>query len=631
MPHDPDPDFPEPRDPERRPPRPRPPRPLPPQAPPPGGQTPSITSWTRLETDCRDADMQHTVAARVFDPLWMLTRQWQVGEFQGEDAGSPIMARTRAQSAMVSRVHLGALAPDTPTQAARYDSAQLPLEVMVERRTIRASGVTPSRQLRLAVDAGLHFLRMLEQQPLSRSYRDAFIAVYPLAMPAADEIAAADIETRRFVMMMTGRTVDARLLAAAFRTAGGVTIELHPGLHVEAGDRSEVRQAAAAWLAWYDALFSEPVAGAEDAWIPERLEYAVSVAGRLSAQSMDEKTLTAAEMYDGHLDWSDFDLNLEVNLGTQNDQAFKTIVHTSVPAPVSFRGTPAARFWEFEDARVEYGLLPVGPSDLAQLLMIEYTSSYGNDWFVVPLELPVGSLTSITSLVVTDTFGVRTLLRPLGDRALAPANWSMFQHAYLRTSGSESAGSEFNLFFLAPALGRSLQSSPVEEVLFMRDEMANVAWAIERSIENPLGRPTSRSDAASADSQSRNAEVPAAGLSRYLLSSRVPANWVPLLPVQLPGPGGTVISRLRRGAILLPDGSQQVQPALGALLKTADALLLHDEEVPREGARVTRHYQMARWVDGATFLWIAHRKQVGRGEGSSGLRFDSCDDGTGAS
>ena len=109
-----------------------------------------------------------------------------------------------------------------------------------------------------------------------------------------------------------------------------------------------------------------------------------------------------------------------------------------MPAPVTFRGAPAPRYWEFEDARIEYGLLPVGPTDLAQLLMIEYASSYGNDWFVVPLTLPVGSLTSVNSLVVTDSFGVRTLLRPIGDRALPQPHWSMFQLAHLRRAGSEA-------------------------------------------------------------------------------------------------------------------------------------------------------------------------------------------------
>jgi hypothetical protein len=36
----------------------------------------------------------------------------------------------------------------------------------------------------------------------------------------------------------------------------------------------------------------------------------------------------------------------------------------------------------------------------------------GNDWFVIPIDLPVGSLCRTQSLVVTNTFGERTLIRP---------------------------------------------------------------------------------------------------------------------------------------------------------------------------------------------------------------------------
>ena len=75
------------------------------------------------------------------------------------------------------------------------------------------------------------------------------------------------------------------------------------------------------------------------------------------------------------------------------------------------------------------GCVPVGPTDLAQLLMIEYVSSYGNDWFVVPLTLPVGSVTRVESLVVTDTFGVRNLIRPIGDPAIPPPHFSLWQSA----------------------------------------------------------------------------------------------------------------------------------------------------------------------------------------------------------
>ena len=53
---------------------------------------PSITTWTRLEPLPREGSMTRSLQAQVRDPLWFLTRQWQVGEFLGDDAGSPVQA-----------------------------------------------------------------------------------------------------------------------------------------------------------------------------------------------------------------------------------------------------------------------------------------------------------------------------------------------------------------------------------------------------------------------------------------------------------------------------------------------------------------------------------------------------------
>lgn len=82
--------------------------------------------------------------------------------------------------------------------------------------------------------------------------------------------------------------------------------------------------------------------------------------------------------------------------------------------------------------------------------------------------------------------------------------------------------------------------------------------------------------------------------------------------------------RLKRGGLpeLGVDGIEGMLEPKGRLLEPGHELLLRDEEVPREGARVTRSYQYARWIDGSTHLWIGRRKQPGRGEGSSGLQFD---------
>ena len=75
-------------------------------------------------------------------------------------------------------------------------------------------------------------------------------------------------------------------------------------------------------------------------------------------------------------------------------------------------------------------------------------------------------------------------------------------------------------------------------------------------------------------------------------------------------------------AVLQPDGSKKVHNATGEVLGSLGNQLLYDEEVPREGARITRQRRMARWTDGSTWLWTSFRNQAGQGEGSSQLTFD---------
>ena len=117
-------------------------------------------------------------------------------------------------------------------------------------------------------------------------------------------------------------------------------------------------------------------------------------------------------------------------------------------------------------------------------------------------------------------------------------------------------------------------------------------------------------------------------LPRYLLASEVPRNWIPLLPVQVPNPRqlntpGQILSRLKRGAMLQADGTTTtIHSEAGEVLRSVANLLLYDEEVPREGARVTRQRRLARWSDGSTWLWTGYRNDVGQGEGASALKFD---------
>lgn len=445
----------------------------------------SITSWMRLEPRSRNAEMNTALEARIYDPLWLLARQWQLGEFQGEDNGSPISARWRGEASQLTRYHSGAVAPNTQVAAPAYDS-RMPLETLVERESVRptsAPAATPEK-LRLAADAGQHFLRMLATQPLSQSYSAAFVRQYPLAAPAVEQRAGLDRDTLSFMDLMAGRVPDGRLLYAAFHSAGEVMIS--PALQVATADLAEVEKAARLWLRWFETLISEPDAGASS-WVAERMEYAFSVATRLND---GECILTAEEYADGHLDWYAFDSNPEVTLGAATDAAPIEVTRTVIPAPVSFRGMPAARFWQFEDAQIDFGSVDAGPTDLARMLLVEFALTYGNDWFVLPIELDVGSIYRTRSLVVTDTFGVRTWIKSSSELGSPHSLWRMFQQSYTRSSGITKPAS--NLFLLAPAALNVMESQPVEEVLFLRDEMANVAWAVERLIESPAERSLNR-------------------------------------------------------------------------------------------------------------------------------------------
>ena len=579
---------------------------------------PSITSWMRLEPRSRNAEMNTSLQARVYDPLWLLARQWQLGEFQGEDNGSPVMARWRGEAGRLTRYHSGAIAPNTQVNAPRYDGSRMPLETRVERESVRRAreGTPTPENLKLAAEAGLHFLRLLGQQPLSQSYGELFRSKFPFPPLTTEQREALDPGSLSFLEIVGPRVPDGRRLYSALRPQSGGRVKLPADLPVAQADVAEVEKAAEGWIEWCDAFFSEP-AGGDPSWSAERMEYAFSVGTRLSDR---EHVLTAQEYFEGHLDWYAFDSNAEVTLGGAADNALTEITRTVIPAPISFRGMPAARFWEFEDAQVDFGSVDAGPTDLARMLLVEFALTYGNDWFVIPIELDVGSLYRTRSLVITDTFGVRTLIKPASELGPPRSTWRMFQHSYLRGSGFTKPAS--NLFFLPPALLKSLESRPIEEVLFLRDEMANLAWAVERLIESPAEQPLNRFEAYLEQRRRRGQESPqspraAEEILRYRLTTDIPDYWVPLMPVRTEKG-----LRLKRGAVLKTDGSREPVHALGRILESGHELSLYEEEVPREGIRVTRKYEYTRWYDGSTHLWIGRRKQIGRGEGSSGLRFD---------
>ena len=65
---------------------------------------PSAVTWSRLEPLTLSSDLTAGLQTLLGDPLWMMGRQWQFGELQGEDAGTPISAIVEVDQAPLSRL-----------------------------------------------------------------------------------------------------------------------------------------------------------------------------------------------------------------------------------------------------------------------------------------------------------------------------------------------------------------------------------------------------------------------------------------------------------------------------------------------------------------------------------------------
>ena len=140
-----------------------------------------------------------------------------------------------------------------------------------------------------------------------------------------------------------------------------------------------------------------------------------------------------------------------------------------------------------EDGQVNLGNLEAQPYDLGRLCMAEFALVYGNDWLVVPMDVSAGSFTRLSEVAYTNTFGERITV-PLADDRKRSGQFRMFALNLLQ-EGADVPG-----FFTPPTAFGSLEGQPLEDVLFLRDEMANMAWAVERFVQGRSGDPRNRND-----------------------------------------------------------------------------------------------------------------------------------------
>jgi len=563
----------------------------------------SITVWNRLEPRPRTTSITDSLAARLRDPLWTLTRQWQLGEFRGVDTGSPAFVELAGQCSRFTAWETAGR-PSRPLPAA-------PLEGI-------AQAEARSPDLTLRVELGQTFETCLADAGVP-NVAGAFRAAFPI-VPAtgASSLDPADRDAAELLQVCRGRALDGVSLLHEVR---GSPPAIPAVVRVPSPAVAAVQQALQRFVEWAVPVYG--TIGRDDAvaWRPDRLDYAWGVTTEPPAPA----TFSVRPTKHGDLDWFSFDLrtpgagdaSAQARVGT----AFR---RSALPTHVRVRGMPNARFWDFERATTDVGDVRPDTRDIAKLLLIDFMLLQGNDWFLVPLEQPVGTACRIETTVVHDVFGDLSIIpRANAPVAGVPSPWTMFSHSL-----EGIAGGVADVFVVPPTAGSAILSGPVvEEVAFVRDDLSQLVWGIERLIEGAAGSPLRGLErhAAQAGPNLQPAPGPVGAL-RYRIQSPVPIYWIPFLPILTGDQFGAVL--LERSALLstAPGGALTTIEPAGRILRPtalgATPYRVREEEIPPTGVQLSRMFQRARWTDGSAYLWVARRTSSGTSERTNPLRFD---------
>jgi len=613
-------------------------------------------SWNKLEARPRQTDFNRVLRAEIHDASWMLARQLQMGEFKGNDTGSGIITK-----AVMEYSNIYAFSrKDDISNVKPYDLKQVPLEPMVENIYYNFS--TKER-----VKMGQIWKREITKLlPASAAGIFTSIAAHASFLidtvapdvnsTAVDKVAKSLYfslhKTASFIRstVLTEETFNGSYLLdksrsvnpfTAFDTALGGALT---GLGVNS---SNFNAACNSYVSWVTKMYNLDLQSNNgEFWNKAQLEY------ELDIYSDDLKRLTSDNAHNGSLDWYSFENNSTAGV------AFPAV--TSTPAlPIlkemlmtdnRFAGMPSSRWWEFENGKVNFGKLEGDTNDMAKIMLAQFALVYQDDWFVIPYRIPVGSYSKIHGIVVTDVFGVKTYIAnhteqynsSTGNFTYADETWKDW--SWMDVSQKDDVVNftkPTGRMLLLPTLSSKLESAPVESVIFARDEISNIAWAIEKIVPDHLGK---GADAQQVSIDYRNyleqlapapaPLPPAAGDAKldYTLMNTVPENWIPFIAKHIPGNIREV--QLQRASMPRIVGSlptSLVRPrteciSYGLHGSTIAGYYINEEEISKAGTKIETTFQRTRWYNGKTIMWVGRRRTTGRGQGASGLTFDSVRD-----
>jgi hypothetical protein len=577
----------------------------------------ALLVWEKLQPTINSDDIAQALRCEVHDPLWLLARQWQTGEFNAEDAGMAAFAHIISVSSPVQQF-IGS----RDNTASFYNPLEQPVNTLTER-------IAPVFDLSFSIEAGRMWRKMLTaagKQQAWESFRQNPLLQFKIPLlkfePDNRSVTALSYEPyeQMYAAVANGRMIDGSILYNELQTHKASDF-------LPLADQS-VNDLGKQWLQWVSGVLGIKPSFRGGSWDASRLEYRASGSATLPG---DVAVYLNMPEHKGQLmdsfTWEQTEEQPELKSGL--DPALVNIHRNSfIPAQVSFPGMPRARWWEFEDSTIDLSNLQAHKTELGLLLLSEFGLVYSNDWLLTPLNLPVGNLVKIISMRVTDVFGVQTYIRA----SQQDDNWELFDLT------SRTRPTLKGWIYLPPVANHYLQGPDLEEIQFIRDEMANLVWGVETIVPTGLGEGMEGLNSAkrmetwlstlagNADTVNENGLPDIGAAFTYEIGTTVPPNWIPFIPLRISDSDPRIV--FRRAA--MPRFVGQEPPTrirarsniLRSITDDKGHYDLEEEELPATGLTVKQNWRRTRWIDGSTITWLAREKRIGRNYESSGLQFD---------
>ena len=557
------------------------------------------------------------------DPAWMLNRQWRAGEFQAEDAGSPLASYLNWDVHNINKIALKKCKEDKLTAEyyqQTFNKNIIPLESIVERELIDWENADAYMRLKFA-----NIWYVIAKEIVGINHPDPEIKIKEFIkekyiregklliqkMPLRDDELRELID---FVAINKEFPIfdGVKLYQSAKRSQKDAVWSLGNDPYYSGLNFNHLLQV---FINTIDLLYNIPPYSEDsskqfDGWCSENLEYTFEIAEDVAAEN--KVTLVADEYHQGNLNWYNFDLKDSYKPSQVKKEAFLT------PVNIDFKGMPNKRWWSFEDAALNILQLQNAPSDLAGMMVSQFMLMYSNDWFVIPLPQEFGTMTKINSLLVKDTFGCLTAIKPATESSTTKDNWqtwNLFNHTV--RSNNQSDYNKYTGLYLPSTILDSVQNEPIEEVLFGKDEAANMVWAIETITKNEWGRGTPIFQKKTEASENQAIQSIANKVLTYIPLIPAPENWIPFIPV---------IKNLsyyyRRARMMYHKTNEKTAPLNTSILKITGPLLIKEHEISDFGLIIQRYWRRTRWYDGRIYTWSAKKKFIGHESFTSGFVCD---------